>query len=141
MKINKHVLIEIVCVSMAVICFTIGIILIKKDSNTNKTDNQNSGVEHIEELVEVDDVDEITVVDARIEKIDTIYSVFVKIKNNTHEKIEEQDLLLTIKDTDGNELLSTYVRGVSSIDIGEETEFQTMTEVDITNAATYIVSK
>ena len=141
MKNNKYImLICIFVVIVGLVCF----FLFKKNKNTDNsenTDNNASLVEHIEDLVELEDLDEITVVSARIEKIDSVYSIFVKIKNNTHEKIGEQDLLLTIKDKDGNELLSTPVRGIVGIDVGEETEFQTMTKVDIRNAKTYIVSK
>ncbi|MBR3660683.1 MAG: hypothetical protein IKN63_02135 [Bacilli bacterium] len=96
----------------------------------------------IVENIKVDNtINEISVVSSRIEKLGKVSSIYVKVKNNTDSIIDKSDLKLTIKDSNDNVILTSYIKEFNNFNIGEEREFQVSTSSDISNASKYIVEK
>lgn len=94
------------------------------------------------ENIKVDNtINEITIVNSRIEKLGKSSSIFVKIKNNTNDAINNSNLKLTIFDKDDNILLVSIIQNIDKLEIGDEREFQVTTSNDISNASKYVVEK
>ena len=95
----------------------------------------------VEKIDVTSNINEITVVEGRIEKLNKSSKIFVKIKNNTNDIIEQSNLKLTIYDKDNNILLISVIENLKEIAVGEEKSFQISTKDDITNASKYVVDK
>ena len=52
------------------------------------------------------------------------FSIYIKIKNNTKEVMQNSKVKLSILDKDNQELLKTDVDIVKRLEIGDEVEFQ-----------------
>ena len=128
------------------IVLVVGICSVLLISNRNKLSNKNNKVavndQPVVEKIEVDStINEISVISARIEKLNDVSSIYVKIKNNTNSVIDKSDLKLIIKDSSDNVLLTSFIKDFNDFKVGEEREFQVSTKNDITNASKYIVEK
>ena len=136
---KKEKIIKIIFI--ALIVGISGIIIISNKVKNSKLLLNEPIVENIKEDVELNDLDEITVIDARIEKLEKTSYIFIKIKNNTNEVINKRDLKLTIKDKDDNILLVSYIKDVEELKTDEERGFQFATDNDIKDAFKYIIEK
>ena len=128
------------------IVLVVGICSVLLISNRNKLSNKNNKVavndQPVVEKIEVDStINEISVISARIEKLNDVSSIYVKIKNNTNSVIDKSDLKLISKDSSDNVLLTSFIKDFNDFKVGEEREFQVSTKNDITNASKYIVEK
>ena len=95
----------------------------------------------VKDITVNNNVSELTVVSSRIEKLDKVSSIYVKVKNNTESEISETDLKLTIYDKDDKVLLISNIYKVDKFGVGDEREFQVSTANDISAAAKYVVEK
>ena len=86
-------------------------------------------------------INEITVISSRIEKLGKIFSIYVKIKNNTNEVIENSNLKLTVYDKNNNVILVSNIENIKKLDIGSDVEFQVSSEKDMSEAVKYVVEK
>ena len=136
---NKNKILIIIGI---VLVIGIGLFIILNRDNIFKSNNKVAiNDKPIVEEIKVADFNEITVVSSRIEKLGNIASIYVKIKNNTNDVIDNSNLKLTIYDKDNNILLVSYIENVKKLEIGDEVEFQVSTEKDLNDASKYVVEK
>ena len=138
-KVNNKNKILIIAV---ILIFGISIFLVINKNNIFKSKKLALNDKTIIEKINVDsNINEITVIDARIEKLNTISNIFIKMKNNTDNEIDKTDLKLTIYDKDNNIVLVSIINNVEKFNIGLEREIQLATNNDISKASKYIIEK
>lgn len=133
---------KIILIIGIVLIIGIGIFVLINKNNIFKSNNKVIVTDKpIVENIEVESDDEISVVSSRIEKMGKNFSIFVKIKNNTKEVMENSKVELSILDKDNQELLKTDVDIVKRLEVGDEVEFQISSKKDISEASKYIVKR
>ena len=141
-KKNDRVKIIIIGILVGILIGIISFVLLNK--NNKGEVNKKVVIEEDKKIVEeikVDDFNEISVIGSRIEKSGDKASIYIKIKNNTNEIIDNSNLKLTIYDKDNNLLLTYNIENIKKLDIGDEVEFQVATDKDLSGANKYVVEK
>ena len=140
MKNKKKVIIIGVLIIIGICLITI--IILKSNVFKNNKDNIviNKGKPVVEEI-EVESNKEISVISARIEKLDNLSNIFVKIQNNTGSDIDKCDLKLTAFDNDNNIVLESYIKDFDNFKKESIEEFQVSSTNDLSKASVYKVEK
>lgn len=132
---------KIIIIIGIVLILLISLFIIFNRSNIFKSNKLVIDKNTTVEKIKVDDFDEITVLSSRIEREDNSSSIYIKIKNNTKEVIDNSNLKLTIYDKDKNLLLESKIENIKRLEIGAEVEFQVSTNNNLKDASIYIVEK
>ena len=133
---------KIILIIGIVLIIGIGIFVLINRNNIFKSNNKVIVTDKpVVENIEVESDDEISVVSSRIEKMGKNFSIYIKIKNNTKEVMENSKVELSILDKDNQELLKTDVDIVKRLEVGDEVEFQISSKKDISEASKYIVKR
>ena len=132
---------KIILIIGIILVIGIGVFVLINKNNIFKNNKVIVNDKPVVENIEVESDGEISVVSSRIEKMGKNFSIFVKIKNNTKEVMENSKVELSILDKDNQELLKTDVDIVKTLEVGDEVEFQISSKKDISEAFKYIVKR
>ena len=132
---------KIILIIGIILVIGIGVFVLINKNNIFKNNKVIVNDKPVVENIEVESDGEISVVSSRIEKMGKNFSIFVKIKNNTKEVMENSKVELSILDKDNQELLKTDVDIVKTLEVGDEVEFQISSKKDISKAFKYIVKR
>ena len=134
---NKKIIISIIILIIGLGIIFGTIITFNKKENRKKpiVDNQDKEIVVLKEkninFEDTKKVKELDVINSRVQKTNISYDIFLTIKNVSGHVLEESDLKVIVKKSNGESVVESVIKNVSQLDINEEKLLQISTTVDI----------